>query len=453
MLSVIVLAAGKGTRMRSTLPKVLHRLAGKPLLGHVLDAAGALKPSAMHCVIGHGAEQVTKGIQRDALNWVMQTEQLGTGHAVQQAMPEVPDEHSVLVLYGDVPLIRTETIATLLDIAERGQVGLLSVEMPDPTGYGRILRNDENAVIGIVEQKDATPEQLNITEINTGILSAPAGLLKQLLSQIDCNNAQGEYYLTDIFALAHQAGVSIETCHPAHIWEVDGVNSRVQLAALERQAQRNQAEALMQAGVTLYDPERLDIRGEVSVGQDTCIDVNVVLEGKVQIGERCIIESGCVIKDSVIGNDVHLKPHCVLESASVGNNASAGPFARLRPGTVMANDSHVGNFVETKNTHLGEGSKANHLTYLGDAEIGRQVNVGAGTITCNYDGANKHKTVIEDGAFIGSDTQLVAPVKVGANVTVGAGTTVTQDVEANALVITRVKQRSIQNWQRPVKKQ
>lgn len=437
--------------MRSDLPKVLHPIAKKPMVQHVIDAVNALDVTNIHLVYGHGAELLKASITDGHLNWVLQAEQLGTGHAVQQPAPLFNADEQVLVLYGDVPLISSSTLEKLCASQPADGIGLLTVNQEDPTGYGRIIRNDGD-VVGIVEQKDATAEQLAIKEVNSGILVAGGADLQTWLDQLENNNAQGEYYLTDIIALAHKAGRKIQAVHPAANIEVEGVNNRMQLATLERAYQRMQADKLMEQGVTMLDPSRFDLRGEICVGSDVTIDVNVIIEGKVKLGNGVTIGANAILKDCVIGDNSEIKPNSIIEEAKIGDHCSAGPFARLRPNTVMLDDSHVGNFVELKKTTLGKGSKAGHLTYLGDTTIGEKVNIGAGTITCNYDGANKFQTLIEDGAFIGSDSQLVAPVTIGKNATVAAGATITKDVGENELVITRVKQRHIKDWPKPVKK-
>lgn len=451
-LAVVILAAGQGTRMKSRLPKVLHRLGSKPLVEHVHDRATQLGAHDIHIVYGHGGEQVRAGLAHLDAQWVLQTEQLGTGHAVEQAMPTIGDDETVLVLYGDVPLVRSETLAALIDAAARSGFGLLTAQLADPSGYGRIVRDGAGRVLRIVEQKDAAPEELAIREINTGMLAVGARRLRGWLGALENNNAQGEFYLTDVIAMAVQDGIEIETVAPASLDEIMGVNNRVQLAELERSHQRRIAERLMLDGVTLRDPARLDVRGEVQSGQDVEIDVNVVLEGRVALGNRVRIGPNCLLRDCEIGDDVVIKANCVIEEARIGAQCQIGPFARVRPETVLAEDVHIGNFVEVKKSEIATGSKVNHLSYIGDTTIGRGVNVGAGTITCNYDGANKHRTIIEDNAFIGSDTQLVAPVKVGAGATIGAGTTLTRDAPANELTISRSPQKTISGWQRPVKK-
>ncbi|MCM2678126.1 bifunctional UDP-N-acetylglucosamine diphosphorylase/glucosamine-1-phosphate N-acetyltransferase GlmU [Echinimonas agarilytica] len=450
-LSVVILAAGKGTRMRSRLPKVLHTLAHQTLVEHVIDAASGVGAEHIHVVYGHGGDQVKAALAHRELEWAEQAEQLGTGHAVDQALPAIADNDQVLVLYGDVPLTSTETLKALIAQQPEGGVGLLTVNLANPMGYGRIIRDHQDQVVGIVEQKDAAPEQLLINECNTGILCAGGADLKRWLSNLDNNNAQGEYYLTDIIAMAANEGRSIQAAHPATEAEVEGVNDKVQLANLEREYQRLQAESLMRAGALLRDPSRIDVRGSLSVGQDVEIDVNVVFQGDVVLADGVTVGPNSVLIDCSVGEDTLIRANSVIESATVGAKCTIGPFARLRPGAVLADDAHVGNFVEMKNSRLGEGSKANHLTYIGDAEVGKGVNIGAGTITCNYDGANKHKTIIEDNVFVGSDSQLVAPVTIGQGATVGAGSTVTANVGEGELVITRVKQRHIAGWKRPVK--
>ena len=450
-LSVAILAAGKGTRMYSDLPKVLHPLAGKPMVQHVIDTASKLGAKQVHLVYGHGGDLLKKTLANQPINWVLQAEQLGTGHAMQQAAPYFSDDENVLMLYGDVPLIAEETLDRLINAKPEGGIGLLTVKLDDPSGYGRIVRKD-GKVVSIVEHKDATAEQHKINEINIGILVASGKDLKRWLAKLDNNNAQGEFYITDIIALAHAEGNAIEAVHPTRLSEVEGVNNRLQLSRLERVYQSEQAESLLLAGVMLNDPARFDLRGELVHGRDITIDTNVIIEGKVVLGDRVFIGSGCVLKDCVIGNDSVISPYSVIENAELNVGCTVGPFARLRPGAKLEQDAHVGNFVEIKNSRLGKGSKAGHLSYLGDAEIGDRVNIGAGTITCNYDGANKFKTIIGDDVFVGSDTQLVAPVSVANGATIGAGTTVTSNVGENELVISRVKQKHITGWQRPVKK-
>ncbi|WP_205955815.1 bifunctional UDP-N-acetylglucosamine diphosphorylase/glucosamine-1-phosphate N-acetyltransferase GlmU [Pantoea stewartii] len=450
-MSVVILAAGKGTRMYSDLPKVLHTLAGKPMVQHVIDAAKGLGAQQVHLVYGHGGDQLKATLTDSAVNWVLQAEQLGTGHAMQQAAPHFADDEDIMMLYGDVPLISEETLQRLRDAKPEGGIGLLTVVLDNPTGYGRIMR-ENGTIVGIIEQKDASPVQLAINEINTGILIANGGDLKRWLAKLTNNNAQGEYYITDIIALAHQEGRVINAVHPARNSETDGVNNRLQLATLERTYQQEQAEKLLLAGVMLRDPARFDLRGTLQHGRDVEIDVNVIIEGQVTLGNRVKIGAGCVIKNSVISDDCEISPYSVIEDANLATDCTVGPFARLRPGSELAQAAHVGNFVEMKKARLGKGSKAGHLSYLGDAEIGANVNIGAGTITCNYDGANKFKTVIGDNVFVGSDTQLVAPVSVAAGATIAAGTTVMKDISTADLVYNRKEQNHKAGWQRPQKK-
>ena len=451
-LNVVILAAGKGTRMKSDLPKVLHPLAGKPLLAHVLAAADSLAPERICVVYGHGGETLPQAIGRSELAWAKQEPQLGTGHAVQQAVPYLNPDALCLILYGDVPLTRSETLQEMTLIAREGAIALLTVRLANSAGYGRIVRNARGSVERIVEHKDASPEELAINEVNTGILCLPAGKLAGWLSRLTNNNTQGEYYLTDVIGMAAAEGEKVIPCHPAAEWEVLGINSRQQLAELERTHQRNIAEALMARGVTLIDPARIDVRGSVECGKDVLIDVNCVFEGRVVLGDGVKVGANCVLKDVSIEAGAEIRPFCHFEGAKIGPRAQIGPFSRLRPGTELAEEAHVGNFVEIKNSQVGFNSKINHLAYVGDATVGRKVNIGAGTITCNYDGANKFRTVIEDNAFIGSDTQLVAPVTVGEGATLGAGTTLTRDAPAGQLTLSRAKQLTVPGWQRPVKK-
>ena len=450
-LSVVILAAGKGTRMKSSIPKVLHKLANKPLVEHVYDTAKDLGAEEVIVIYGHGGDQVKETCKHFDAKWVEQKEQLGTGHAVMQAFDLVNLNNNVLVLYGDVPLTKKETLEELLDGSE-GKVGLLSVNLDNPFGYGRILRNTENQVTGIIEQKDASEEQQKIQEVNTGILSCNGETLKRLLNNIDNKNSQGEYYLTDIFELAEKENIEIKTAQPKASYEVEGINNRLQMATLERIYQRNIADELMTNGVALADPSRIDVRGNADISNDVFIDINAVIEGNVKIGSGTNIGPNCVIINSIIGENVNIKANCVLENAIVENNCEVGPFARLRPETHLSENAKVGNFVEIKKANIGVGSKVNHLSYIGDTDMGSNVNVGAGTITCNYDGANKHKTIIGNDVFVGSDTQLVAPVTIGNGVTVGAGATVTKDVPEGMLVISRSPQKSISGWERPLKK-
>ena len=449
-LDVVILAAGQGTRMRSTLPKVLHRLAGKPMVRHVIDTARGLEAERTHVVVGHGAEKVREALADCEVHFALQAEQKGTGHAVAQAL-EGLGEGKVLVLYGDVPLIRRETLAGLLDGVDDDHLGLLTVTLADPTGYGRILRNAEGEAVAIVEHKDASQTELAIAECNTGIMAMTAAQLRRWLPRLSADNAQGEYYLTDIIAMAAAEGVRIVTAQPADPLEVEGVNNRLQMARLERAHQLATAERLMADGVALIDPARIDIRGTLTCGHDVEIDVGCVFEGNVELGEGVRIGPHCVIRDSHIGAETVIEPHSVIEGTVIAGRGRVGPFARLRPGTRLAVGAKVGNFVETKNAEVGEGSKINHLSYVGDARLGRDVNVGAGTITCNYDGAHKHRTEIGDGAFIGSNTALVAPVSVGSNATVGAGSTISKDVADNALAVSRGRQISKADWPRPSK--
>lgn len=450
-LSAVILAAGKGTRMYSDLPKVLHKVAGKPMVKHVIDTALQLGAEQVHLIYGHGGELMRERLADEPVNWVFQAEQLGTAHAVQQAAPFFKDDENIVILYGDAPLVSQATLNQLIAAKPNNGIALLTVNLDNPTGYGRIIRKDGN-VVAIVEQKDANAEQLNIQEVNTGVLVADGANLKKWLSRISNNNAQGEFYLTDVIALANQDGCRVVAVQATEYMEVEGANNRLQLAALERYYQRKQAERLLLAGVTLIDPERFDLRGSLEHGKDVEIDVNVIIEGNVRLGSRVKIGAGCVLKNVTIADDVEIKPYSVLEEASVGEKAAIGPFSRLRPGAELAAETHVGNFVEIKKAVVGKGSKVNHLTYVGDAEIGSNCNIGAGVITCNYDGANKFKTVIGNDVFVGSDTQLVAPVSVADGATIGAGSTITRNVEKDELVITRVPQRHIQGWQRPVKK-
>ena len=450
-LSVIILAAGAGTRMRSSKPKVLHALAGIPMVEHVYNTSMTLGAKQVQVVYGHGGELLKQQCQHFDVEWCLQEEQLGTAHAVQQASPKINENDVALVLYGDVPLIKAETLAKLVEQVSENNISLLTVKLEDPTGYGRIVRQ-AGKVVAIVEHKDATDEHKCIKEVNTGILAVNSAYLNECLNKIDNDNAQGEFYLTDIIELAVKEGNEIFTTQAENSYEVEGINDRKQLARLERIYQRGIAEKLLTDGISLADPGRIDIRGKLNVGNDSFIDVNCVFEGEVNIGTGVTIGVGCVIKDSTIASDCHIKAYSVIENAIIDKNVEVGPFARIRPGTQLKENSRVGNFVEIKNTELGVGSKASHLSYLGDSEIGKDVNIGAGTITCNYDGANKFKTIIKDGAFIGSDTQLVAPVTVGENATIGAGSTITRDTEDNTLTLSRVSQKAIKGWSRPKKK-
>lgn len=450
-LNTVILAAGKGTRMRSKLPKVLHSIAGKPMVQHVIDNAIALGARSTNLVFGHGGEQLQTALRENDVNWVLQDEQLGTGHAVAVASSYIQDDDTVLILYGDVPLTKRSTLERLLSVTPAQGLAVLTVDLVNPNGYGRMLR-ESGQLVGIVEQKDASAEQLRITEINTGIMAANGKLLKSWLANLSNDNAQSEYYLTDIVAMAHKDGVEITSAQPDDPMEVEGANNRVQLAALERAFQAWQAETLMLNGATLADPARVDVRGSVTTGQDVHIDINVIFEGNVTLGNNVVIGPNCVLKDCSIDDGVVIKANTMIEQAQVASGCTLGPFARLRPGAVMEEDSHVGNFVEMKKTRLGKGSKANHLTYLGDTEVGEKVNIGAGTITCNYDGVNKSQTVIGDNAFIGSNSSLVAPVTIGKGATVGAGSVITARVDNEQLAVARSKQRNLSGWQRPVKK-
>lgn len=446
---VIILAAGQGKRMQSTLPKVLHTLAGKSLLAHVVNTvhglAGQPKPKVVY---GHEGDQLLKALSHLKVDWVLQEKQAGTGHAVMQALPHIQDDAGVLILCGDVPLISQATLEKLIQSTAQGGMGLLTANLPNPFGYGRIKRNAAGEVTAIVEERDANDAERAIHEINTGVYYVPAAWLKKWLPQLNSNNHQGELYLTDIIGFAVKENSAIHTVQPAALHEIRGVNDRMQLAELERDFQREQAKKLMQAGVTLLDPARFDVRGEVVVGKDTIIDVNVILEGHTRIGERCSIGPNCVIRDCVIADEVHIKANSVLEGATIATQAVIGPFSRLRPETVLAEKVHVGNFVEVKKSTVGAGSKINHLSYVGDAVVGAKVNIGAGTITCNYDGVHKHQTRIGDAAFIGSCTQLVAPVSIGEGATIGAGSTITEDAPAHQLTLSRTPQKSIPGWKR-----
>jgi len=449
-MNIVILAAGMGKRMQSALPKVLHPLAGKPLLSHVITTARALSPSRLCVIYGHGGDMVPELLQAPDLAFARQEPQLGTGHAVMQALPHLDDEAATLVLYGDVPLTAASSLQALLDIAGKEKLAILTIEMENPTGYGRIVR-EQGEIVRIVEQKDASDAERAIREINTGIMVVPTAKLKEWLATLSNNNAQEEYYLTDIVARAVADRVPVVSAQPAALWETLGVNSKVQLAELERIYQRNLANALLEQGVTLADPARLDVRGSLICGRDVSIDVGCVFEGKVTLEDGASIGAHCVINNAHIGKDANIKPFCHIEDATVGTASVIGPYARLRPGTELAEDVHIGNFVEVKNSRIAAHSKANHLAYVGDASVGSRVHIGAGTITCNYDGANKFRTIIEDDVFIGSDTQLVAPVTIGKGATLGAGTTLTRDAPAGKLTVSRTKQITIDGWQRPIK--
>jgi len=450
-LSIIILAAGKGTRMKSATTKVMHKIAGRALLEHVIDTATSLTPDSMAVVCGNGAEQLMPLLDSRSLPSAMQHEQLGTGHAVMQAVSVFADSDQVLVLYGDVPLTQLSTLEALINSGDQNSLRVLTTELTDPTGYGRIVRNDNGQVMCITEQKDADEKTLAIREVNSGIMVLPSKWLTASLDKLSNNNAQGEYYLTDMVALAVEDGLAINTVCCDDNAEVAGVNTRQQLAELERHFQRLQANSLMANGVTLADPSRLDIRGELKTGTDVTIDVNVVFEGSVTLADNVEIGANCIIKDAQIGSGTVVLPNSMIDSSTVGDNVNIGPFARLRPGTVLSDEAKIGNFVETKNANIGEGSKVNHLSYIGDTDMGKGVNIGAGTITCNYDGANKHRTTIGDNAFIGSDSQLVAPVTVEDGATVGAGTTLRKDAAEGSLTYTRSLQKTSPDWKRPVK--
>jgi bifunctional UDP-N-acetylglucosamine pyrophosphorylase/glucosamine-1-phosphate N-acetyltransferase len=448
--SVIILAAGKGTRMRSNLPKVLQPLAGRPLLGHVIETAKKLNAANIITIYGHGGSLVQEAFTQEHIQWVEQAEQLGTGHAVKVTLPVLPKEGLSLILSGDVPCITQQTLQKLLDASQSSGIGLVTLTVADATGYGRIVR-ENGKIQAIVEHNDASEEQREIKEFNTGIYAVSNAKLHEWLPKLSNHNAQGEYYLTDIVAMAIADGLEVASVEPELAFEVEGVNDRVQLATLEREFQAFQAKQLMQQGVHLIDPSRFDLRGKLTAGKDVRIDINVIIEGNCELGDNVEIGAGCVIKNTKIASGTKVQPYSVFDNAVVGEDAQIGPFARLRPGAELANDVHIGNFVEVKNTKIGLGSKANHFTYLGDAEVGAGSNIGAGTITCNYDGANKFKTIIGDAAFIGSNSSLVAPVTIGNGATVGAGSTITRDVADNCLAVERSKQLAKENYQRPQK--
>ncbi len=448
-LNIVILAAGKGTRMYSNKPKVLHALAGKPMVQHVLDCAQALQAGNICVVYGHGGEAVPQAMAAYPAKFVVQEPQLGTGHAVQQAMPHLDDGSPTMVLYGDVPLIQLKTLQHMREAGD-GLV-LLTVNLTHPTGYGRIVRGAGGRVLSIVEEKDATPEQREIQEVNTGILLAPTQMLRSWLAKLRNNNSQSEYYLTDIVAMAVELGVAVHTVQAAHAWEVEGINSKQQLAVLERTWQLVEAQRLLASGVTLADPARIDVRGTLTCGRDVEIDVGCIFEGAVSLADDVRVGAYSIIRNASIAQGTQIAAYSHIDSSSVGANCHIGPYARLRPGSQIHDSAHIGNFVEIKNSEIGQGSKANHLSYIGDSTVGSRVNIGAGTITCNYDGANKFRTIIEDDAFIGSDTQLVAPVRVGKGATIGAGSTITQNTPDGVLTLSRSKQITVIGWKRPVK--
>lgn len=456
-LHVIILAAGKGTRMKSAKPKVLAPLATKPLLWHVVKTAKKLNAASINIVVGHGAHLVKDAFRQEKaqekINWCIQNKQNGTGHAVKQGLPDLPNEDTVLILYGDVPLIGETSLKRLIaTLAKKNDLAILTAILDNPIGYGRITRDDKGNVNGIVEHKDATKKQLNINEINTGILAANVGKLKNWLSKINTNNAQGEEYLTDVVGIAHKLGDAICASQPNTIDEINGINSKTELATIERCFQHIQAKKCLDEGLTIIDPARFDLRGELSFGQDCLVDINVVFNGVVKLGDNVIIHPNCILSNCEIADGTIIHPNTVLENCKIGANANIGPFARIRPGTQLADETRIGNFVELKHTQLGHGSKVNHLSYVGDSQVGKNTNIGAGVITCNYDGANKHKTIIGDNAFIGSNAQLVAPVEVANNATIAAGSTITQAVPEQSLAIARSKQKVIKGWKRPTKK-
>ena len=449
-MNIVILAAGMGKRMHSSLPKVLHLLAGKSMLEHVIATARALMPEKLVIVYGYGGEQVLRQITGPDLIFVKQEPQLGTGHAVMQAVPELDESVPTLILYGDVPLIGIESLRRLVSVAGNERLGILTVEMPDPTGYGRIIRVD-GRIRRIVEQKDGREEELAVKEINTGMMVVPTALLKRWLSSLTNDNVQGEYYLTDIVSRAVSENIDIVSSQPDDISETMGVNSKKQLAKLERVYQKNIASRLLDDGVSLADPDRIDVRGSLQCGRDVFIDVNCVFEGEVTLADGVTVGPNCVVRNCLIGENAEIRPFCHLDGAKIGPGSLIGPYARLRPGAELGEEVHIGNFVEVKNSHIAAQSKANHLVYVGDSTVGSRVNIGAGAITCNYDGANKHRTVIGDDAFIGTNCELVAPVRVGSGATIGAGTTLTKDAPAGSLTVSRVRQTTINDWKRPVK--
>ena len=450
-LSVVILAAGQGKRMNSDLPKVLQPLAGRPLLQHVIRTALELEPSNLYVVYGHGGAQVQAALPHEPAEWILQANQLGTGHAVMQAMCGIPDDHTVLVLYGDVPLIRSSSLKKLISLADQGALAVLTVDLDDSAGYGRVVRSADGRVSAIVEHRDASPAELEIRELNTGLMAAPAGRLREWLLGLGSNNSAREYYLTDVVAGAVQAGSRVDAVRADRSSEVAGVNDKIQLATVEALYRSEMADELMLAGATLADPARIDIRGDVEIGRDVFIDVNAILTGNVRLGGGVRIGPNCLISDSQIGAGTEIYANSVIDHAVIGENCRIGPFARVRPDTILHHDVHVGNFVEVKKSEIGAGSKANHLSYVGDSRVGSGVNIGAGSITCNYDGENKWPTVIEDGAFIGSGTMMVAPVRIGANATIGAGSTITEQAPDGELTLTRAKQTTVAGWKRPAK--
>jgi bifunctional UDP-N-acetylglucosamine pyrophosphorylase/glucosamine-1-phosphate N-acetyltransferase len=450
-LSVIILAAGKGTRMKSDLPKVLHTLANKPIVEHIIDTVKSIHCDNIHLVYGHGAEQLKSALSAHKLSWCLQAEQLGTGHAVKQAEPFIDDDEDVLILVGDAPLVSAQTLERLVDVKKQCELALLTVNLDDPTGMGRIVREGDN-ITAIVEHKDASEAQKQITEINTGMMIMSGSDLKRWLGQLSNNNAQSEYYLTDVIAMAAAEGKKVQSAQPVWAREVEGINNRMQLASLERAFQLKQAESLMVEGVRLADPSRIDVRGELIVGRDVSIDINAVFEGKVVLADNVSIGPNCVLKDCEIGDGAQIEAFSHIQESVIGADCQIGPYARLRPGTHLQQAVKIGNFVEVKKTQVGKGSKVNHLSYIGDAHIGEGVNIGAGTITCNYDGVNKFKTEIHDGVFVGSNSSLVAPLVIGEGVTIGAGSTITKSVDSEHLAIARGKQRNISGWQKPSKK-
>lgn len=454
-LHIVILGAGKGTRMNSMLPKVLQKLAGRPLLEHIIDTSLQLNPKQIHVIYGYGGELVKKNIAKNyqyIINWVEQKAQLGTGHAVQQVLPYLPEDAQVLILYGDAPLVSLQTLQKLLQTLNSHDVTVLTAIINNPSGYGRIIRNnDANNITAIIEDKDASAVEKNICEINSGIIATNTNILHKYLPKIQPRNQQGEYYLTDVISLAIAGNNKVTTITTNNELEIIGVNTKTQLAQLERSYQQQLAQQLMEQGVTVIDPQRLDIRGKTDIKEDVTLDVNVILEGEISIGVNSTIGANCYLKNVIIGSNVEIRPNCVIEGAVIENNCIIGPFARIRPHSNLAQGSHVGNFVEIKNSSLGQGTKANHLSYVGDATVGNVVNIGAGTITCNYDGANKYNTIIGDGAFIGSGCELIAPIKIGHHATIGAGSTLSFDAPSDKLTVARSKQTVIDDWQRPTK--